>query len=73
MSIRCFADLCKRDLTNIIHIECAECSDALSLLWIVFGGVLAITGATGVLYFVSGVNTSAGKLTVMVALGAPPR
>jgi hypothetical protein len=51
--------------------ECTECSDALSLLWIVFGGVLAITGATGVLYFVSGVNTSAGKLTVVVALGAP--
>lgn len=52
--------------------ECAECSDTMSIIWILFGGILAIAGVTGVLYFVSGANTSAGKLTVIIALGAPP-
>ena len=54
--------------------NCKECSDAVSILWAVGGAAVAITFATAVLYFVSGVSTSAGgklaeKLTVLVTLG----
>ena len=49
--------------------ECTECSDGLSLAWVILGTIIAVTVATSVLYFVSSIHAGLSKMTVVVALG----
>jgi hypothetical protein len=49
--------------------ECSECSDELSMAWIVAAGVISIVLAVLVLHFVSGFSASNAKMHTIQVLG----
>ena len=49
--------------------KCNECSQSMSYVWAVFGGLLSLTLIVSVLYFVASVDATAGKMSVIITLG----
>jgi hypothetical protein len=49
--------------------KCTECSDSFSAVWMVLGGILAISAAIGALYIVGGMGGSAGKIQILIVFG----
>jgi len=48
---------------------CEPCTEVASTLWVVFAAAVAVAFVTGVLYWVSSFDATAGKLTIMITLG----
>jgi hypothetical protein len=47
--------------------KCTECSDSLSVVWVVLGGILAISAAVAALYIVGGMGAgNAGKIQIII-------
>ena len=55
--------------SDVSQGQCTECSESLSLAFILLGGIFALFATVATLYFISGVNGSKGKLATIVVLG----